>query len=311
MERSLWAVGGGKGGTGKSFVAAGLGTALAGRGRDIVLVDADLGGPNLHTLLGVRSTPLDLGDALSNRTPDLAAAISETSVPGLRLVKGADRLLFAANLNHLKKQRLLRQIRALEAGGVIVDTGTGSSFNAIDFFLLGRPGVLVVTPEPTAIENGYLYLRSCIMRVLRLYMEYYRLRDLRDILQEKTENDGASLYALFRELEMRDPAYGPILVRALKGFRPGLVVNKVRSERDALLGRSIAEAARRYLLIELDFLGAVPYDERVSGVLDRPRPFLLAYPDAAASAAVRTIAERLLLRDAAGAGIPESGRATP
>jgi flagellar biosynthesis protein FlhG len=311
MERSLWAVGGGKGGTGKSFLAAGLGVALAARGLDIVLVDADLGGPNLHTLLGVRSAPIDLGDALSNRAPSLAGAAAETPVPGLKLVKGADRLLFAANLNHLKKQKLLRQIRGLEAGGVIVDTGTGSSFNAVDFFLLGRPGVLVVTPEPTAIENGYLYLRSCIMRVLRLYMEYYRLRDLQKILQERVESDGASLYALFRELERRDPAYGPVLVRALKAFRPGLVVNKVRSERDALLGRSVAEAARRYLLIELDFLGAVPYDERVSDRLERPRPFLVAYPDSAASVAVRAIAERLLLREAAAVRVPESRRAAP
>lgn len=311
MERSLWAVGGGKGGTGKSFVAAGLGIALAGRGLDIVLVDADLGGPNLHTLLGARPAPYDMGDALANRAPGLDAAAAETPVPGLRLVKGADRFLFAANLNHLKKQKLLRQIRTLEAGGVIVDTGTGSSFNAVDFFLLGRPGILVVTPEPTAIENGYLYLRSCIMRVLRLYMEYYRLRDLQKTLQERSENDGASLYALFRELELRDPAYGPILVRALKTFRPGLVVNKVRGERDALLGRSIAEAARRYLLIELEFLGAVPYDERASGALEQPRPFLAAYPEAAASVAVRAVAERLLLRDAAAFRVAESRRAAP
>ena len=311
MQRSLWAVGGGKGGTGKSFIAAGLGVALAARGLDTVLVDADLGGPNLQTLLGVREAPLGLGDALANRVPSLAAAAAETPIPGLRLVKGADRLLFAANLNHLKKQKLLRQIRGLEAGAVLVDTGTGSSFNAVDFFLLGRPGVLVITPEPTAVENGYLYLRSCIMRVLRLYMEYYRLRDLQQILQERAENDGASLYALFRELEKRDPAYGPILVRALKSFRPGLVVNKVRSERDAVLGRSVAEAARRYLLIELDFLGAVPYDERVFERLERPRPFLAAYPDSAASVAVRAVAERLLQRDAAAVSIPEPRRVVP
>ena len=47
----VWAVGGGKGGTGKSLVAASLGIHLAQMGRRVILVDGDLGAPNLHRVL--------------------------------------------------------------------------------------------------------------------------------------------------------------------------------------------------------------------------------------------------------------------
>ena len=50
--RRIIAVGGGKGGIGKSMVSTNLGVALARTGRKVVLVDADLGGAPLHTCLG-------------------------------------------------------------------------------------------------------------------------------------------------------------------------------------------------------------------------------------------------------------------
>ena len=51
----VWAFGGGKGGIGKTFLAANLGATVALAGRRVVLADLDLGGGNLHTCLGVRT----------------------------------------------------------------------------------------------------------------------------------------------------------------------------------------------------------------------------------------------------------------
>jgi len=296
METSLWAIGSGKGGTGKSFVAANLGVSLATRGRDVLLVDTDLGGPNLHTLLGIREAPVDMSEFLTGRVASLQETSIPTPVPNLRLIKGTDELLFIANLNYLKKKRLLRQIKALQAAHVVLDTGTGSAFNSLDFFLLGRPGTLVITPDPTAIENGYYFLKSAIIRVLRLYMEFYRMKDLHARLLEQAEKDSRSLYAFFQKLQASDPAYGAILYRALKSFRPGLIVNKARSERDVLLGRAISDVAQKYLLVDLDFLGAIPYDERVESSLRRLSPFVLDYPTSPVASALDAIADRLFER---------------
>ncbi len=43
-EKHIWAIAGGKGGIGKSFVTANLGIALCERGKKVIVVDADLGG---------------------------------------------------------------------------------------------------------------------------------------------------------------------------------------------------------------------------------------------------------------------------
>ena len=63
----VWAVGGGKGGTGKSLVAASLGIHLAQMGRRVILVDGDLGAPNLHTVLGLDPPALALSDFVKRR----------------------------------------------------------------------------------------------------------------------------------------------------------------------------------------------------------------------------------------------------
>ena len=54
IQKTIWAVGGGKGGTGKSFLSANLAIELGARQGDVIIIDADLGGPNLHTLLAIR-----------------------------------------------------------------------------------------------------------------------------------------------------------------------------------------------------------------------------------------------------------------
>jgi flagellar biosynthesis protein FlhG len=293
MDKRIWAVGGGKGGTGKSFIAASLGLHLASLDRDVVMIDADLGAPNLHTLLGMKAGHPDLGDFLTGRVPRLETAAAATPFQGLRLVRGTENILFIANLAHYRKLRLLRQVRQIETQNVILDLGTGSSFNTLDFFLSANPGIVVATPEPTAIENTYLFLKSCIMRVLKLYMDHYKIRDLHEKLLDQIEKNSQSLYAFFKSLMETDRAYGTILYRALRGFRPCLVMNRTRDERDVLLGRSVADVARKYLLIDMKYLGAVPYDEDVQESLRRLRPYYPDHRDTEAARAIRQMSEEL------------------
>jgi flagellar biosynthesis protein FlhG len=293
MDKRIWAIGGGKGGTGKSFVAASLGLHLASLDREVVLVDADLGAPNLHTLLGIKASHPDLGDFLTNRVPTLEEAAVETPYKCLRIVKGSENILFIANINHYKKLRLLRQLRQMETSNVILDLGTGSSFNTLDFFLSANPGVVVATPEPTAIENTYLFLKSCIMRVLKLYMDHYKIQDLHQKMLDQIEKNSQSLYGFFKSLMESDRAYGTILYRALRGFRPCLVMNKTRDERDVMLGHSVADVVRKYLLIDMKYLGAVPYDEDVQSSLRGLRPYYLEHRDSAAARAIRQMSEEM------------------
>lgn len=293
MDKRIWAIGGGKGGTGKSFIAANLGLHLASLDREVVLIDADLGAPNLHTLLGMKAAHPDLGDFLTGSLPSLEAAAVETPYKNLRLVRGSENILFIANLAHYRKLRLLRQVRQLPTKNVILDLGTGSSFNTLDFFLSANPGVVVTTPEPTSIENTYLFLKSCIMRVLKLYMDHYKIRDLHQKMLDQIEKNSQSLYGFFKSLMETDRSYGTILYRALRGFRPCLVMNKARDQEDVLLGRSVADVVRKYLLIDMKYLGAVPFDEDVHDSLRALRPYYPDHRNSAAAKAIRQMSEEL------------------
>jgi flagellar biosynthesis protein FlhG len=290
MDKRIWAVGGGKGGTGKSFVASNLGIHLSSLGRDVVLMDVDLGAPNLHTLLGVPGGHPDLGDFLTNKASTLDDVTFETRYDGLRIIKGTENVLFVANVNHYKKVRLLRHIKQYPAQDIILDVGTGSSYNSLDFFLTATPGILVVTPEPTAVENTYLFLKSCIMRVLKLYMDHYNMKDLHKQIQEKIDQNNQTLYAIFQEILESEASFKAVLYRALRNFRPCLIMNKTQNEREVMLGRAIADVVRKYLLIDLLYLGSIPWDERVDETLKDMTPFIIRYPEAAASQSIRQIA---------------------
>ncbi|HUU38472.1 MAG TPA: P-loop NTPase [Candidatus Desulfaltia sp.] len=289
----IWAVGGGKGGTGKTFLSANLAIALGVDRGDVIAIDADLGGPNLHTLLGVRESGRDLGDFIRNQVDRLEDIIISTSFPGLRLIRGSENTLFLANLNHYKKLKLIRQIKSLPSKRVIIDLGTGSAYNTLDLFVIASSGILVVTPEPTAIENTYLFLRSCALRILKAYARYFEIRDFDKRVQEEFESRSTTLRTFLENLAASDGSASQVLTAALKSLRLYLVVNKARDKKDVLLGRSIVDVVRKYFLINLELLGTIPYDERVHWSLKKFSPFIFEYPESSVSRTIRSMAERL------------------
>jgi len=291
--RTIWAVGGGKGGTGKSFVTANLALCLSKKNKEVTLIDADLGGANLHTFLGMRKSDLDIGDFLTKKVPTLKDVAVPTRYNKLRLVKGSDHLLFTANLNYFKKLKLLRHIKTFDSDVIIIDIGTGSTYNSIDFFLLSNPGILVVNPEPTSIENAYYFLKSCIIRLLKLYIDHYQIQDLIKKVTEQINDNSRSVYSFLSEVISQDKYYADLLFRALKKFRPGLIINKARDEKDFVLGESISNVVQKILVINLDYLGAIPFNEVVHKSVKNLTPVMDKYPESDVGKAILSIASRL------------------
>ena len=65
----VWAVGGSKGGIGKSFITSGIGTWLALKEKRTILIDADYGGANLHSFFGIDRPEKTLSDFFKNSHP--------------------------------------------------------------------------------------------------------------------------------------------------------------------------------------------------------------------------------------------------
>lgn len=291
--RRIVAVGGGKGGIGKSLISANLGIELARRGLSVAVLDFDLGGANLHTCLGVEQPRLTLSDFIMRRVETLPEVMIETGVPNLSLVSGALDALDIANPLHQQKLRLLRAVQALDVDVALLDLGAGTGFNVLDFFLLADHGVLTLVPEPTSVENAYRFLKAAFFRRLRAVETVYGLSD---VLDEVTRGAGARAAPaqLMELVSRRDPSAGEALAREMAAFRPLLVVNQVREAPDLQVGAAVCSAWRRFFGLELGYLGHVRHDDQAWRAIRSRRPLLLERLDQPVAQDLAAIADALL-----------------
>jgi flagellar biosynthesis protein FlhG len=291
----VWAVGGGKGGIGKSFLVANLATIAARSGKRVILIDADLGGANLHTCLGVRAGErVSLSDYFEDRVLDLDKVAIETPIPGLRLILGALGHTGKAETTQEQRAQLLRAVRKLPTDLVIFDLAAGTDRSTIDFFLEADEGFVVTTPEPTAIENALRF--SCgVLPPARAPPGRLGARDLIRLSMDQRNERGIRTPAdLLAELDRIDPREGERFRRVLDDFRPHLVVNQVRDTEEVKMGFSIKSVCKKYFGIELDYAGYICFDDNVWRSVKERRPLVLAYPRSDGALYIRRIVKKLL-----------------
>lgn len=295
--RRVISIGGGKGGVGKSLISANLAIELARRGKRVVLVDADLGGANLHTTLGIDLPRRTLSDFIERRVARIEDVVTATGIENLGLVSGALDHLDAANPRHAQKMRLLRNVQQMDVDYAIMDLGAGTHSNVLDFFLVSDHGLLVLVPEPTAVENAYRFVKAAFWRRMRNVAQVYGYDPLlRSVMESGTFRSPVELVATFSE---RDPEAGSNLARQLAAFRPRLVVNQARTPQDADIGQAVVAAWRKYFGLEMDFLGTIAYDDEMWRAVRARRPLLIERPDVPSARAFGAIADALLALDTA------------
>lgn len=290
----IWAIGGGKGGVGKSVLAANLGVVLAKRRQRVIVVDADLGGANLHTLFGIPDPELTLTDYVERRVRDLDAILLQTSIPSLQLASGAHALLEMANPKHGQKQRLLRHLTELDADHVILDLGGGTGINVLDFFLAAHRGILVVVPEPTSVENAYHFIKAAFARKLRQTEPRRKIAAALDqIAAERGGARGRSARDLVAEVMAIDPEAGAAVLAAAATFAAAIVVNKATGASHDRLAAEMSMACREYYGIGVDAMGTLPADPMVARSVLDGEPVAAVHPDSPFAKAIRRMALEL------------------
>ncbi len=288
--RHVIAVGGGRGGVGKSVLSLNMAVYLAQLGRSVLLVDADGAGGTLHTLLGVEPPT----DAPGDESDDEAVPMLATPVPGLRLVPQTYRAGPTQPERSGKKAHWVAELRKLDVDYVVLDLGAGTAPATLDLFLSADIGVAVTTPEPPSVEAVYRFVRALFQRtVRRLFVsDRFRLR-----LFERAQSELGALPTpaeLTRALGRYDGNLGHLAGAGLARLRPRLGVNETRLRTDVELGPTMNEMARRYLGVELEYVGHVEHDDAAWLSVLRRRPLLIDNTTSKSARNIERIARRLL-----------------
>lgn len=293
-EARIIAVGGGKGGVGKSFFSSGLGIFLANLGYNTLLVDLDLGAANLHTCLGEEPGENSISDFLSGRVSSLAELARPTRYRNLRLIGGSNDPLDMANINDLHKSQIMSSLFHLKADFIILDLSAGTHSTTLDFFLMASHQLLTVTPDPSSIENAYRFIKSAFFRKIKRYEFQLNLTNLiGDLMANKSQHGIRSPADLLYFVSKKDSKNGELLAHLMSTMNIQIVLNQVRTTSEIALGPSIESVCRKYFGINAKFLGHLDYDNAVWQSLRKKRHLLLEYPHSRVYAQLMGIARTL------------------
>jgi len=293
----IWAIGGGKGGVGKSTLSLILAFWLARAGKRTILMDVDLGGANVHTLMGITTPVRTLNDYLKRRYDTLEEICIDTEVENLRIICGAGDILSLANPHVAQKAKIIQNIYKLQADYVVLDLGAGTSFNVLDFFNMADKKIVVLTPQPISIQNAYAFVRNAVYRKLSLLASKLpvlqslikttmdinnelRLKTIRDLFLAIEDSQGAEVHkSLQQEIEH---------------IQPDVITNMAVHPQDQEAGKIIQRVAEKYLMIHPIDRGAIVYDRQLYNLVSEMAPITRLFQSSQAFAHGYDIAMKLM-----------------
>ena len=149
--KTIIAVGSGKGGVGKSTVSANLAVALAQSGAKVGLLDADIYGPNIPTLMGVDGLPAPDGETM---VPAMAYGVKVMSMGFL--IGPEEALVWRGPMIHSALKQLLTEVAWGELDYLVVDLppGTGDAQLSVAQLVPLTGGVVVTTPQLLSVSDA-------------------------------------------------------------------------------------------------------------------------------------------------------------
>jgi flagellar biosynthesis protein FlhG len=256
------AVTSGKGGVGKTSLTVNLAVTLARLGKQVIILDCDLGTANVDVMLGMHPR-YSLQHVLSRQ--HTLEEVMSTGPHGIRVISGGSGFSELANLSDSRRDELLSAFAALDgqADVLLLDTGAGISANVLRFVVAAGEAIVVTTPEPTAVTDAYALIKVVTQQAR-----------------------GGAL-----PTGSHDPA---------SDLRLRLVVNQATSPAEAQeTATNIVTVARRFLGVEIEHFGSIPADRAMSQAVRQQTAAVDAFPRTPATAAIQDLAHRLLNGEAA------------
>ncbi|MEC9490346.1 MAG: MinD/ParA family protein [Halanaerobiales bacterium] len=247
------AVASGKGGVGKSTFAVNFAYNLSKLGKNVLLVDSDIGMANLDILLGVQPR-FDIGHLLRGECT-LEDALIEGPA-GVKLLSGITGDDTFINIGTQAVKKLVNIGAELEKDFdyLLIDLGAGAAKNIINTILAVEELIIVLTSEPTSVMDSY-----SLIKILA--------------------NHNYS--------------------RSIK-----LVLNQSENIKDSeKISSRMIKTVGNYLDIELEMLGTISYDRKISTAVRRQKPYSEVFAGRKAAEDIEKIAYEIAGRERQAAGI--------
>ena len=197
------AVTSGKGGVGKTNFTLNFAIQLAKSGYRVAVFDADLGFANMDVLLGMtpRHTLYDLLQPGVN-----VLDVMERGPHGIYCIPGGSGVRELFSLTPEQSERMASRLKELQkcADFIIVDTGAGLSKESVSLLLAADEVMLVTTPEPTSITDGYAVLKHLFKRHadLKLWILINRTASRTEGVKTAQKMSSAVKQFLHRDVQM-------------------------------------------------------------------------------------------------------------
>lgn len=267
------AVASGKGGVGKSFFSSNVSMSLKYAGNDILLVDADLGGANLHDFVGLKIPGLGLYEFLKDKV-DIDKVITK-SPAGVDFIGGSSDVLGIAHITNFEKLKILNKLKGLDYKYILLDLGAGTSFNTIDFFNFAEKKIIIMNAEPTSIENSYGFLKVALYRKIELFLK--KLPVMSEVCKKlhSKSMQFPNINTIFKEVGAIDTSILEDVRNIVNEYKIGIVLNVIKTRKELNVFYGFESVTKKYLGINIEKLGFLPYDISVSDSIKLLKPYYL------------------------------------
>ena len=222
------AIGGGKGGVGKTLITYFLAKRLAEKNKKVLVLDADMGLPDFY-ILGKTQPKYFLEDYVNGKA-NLDEVVTEIS-ENLYLISPKSGNDYLLNLDSKTAIDLLNKLEEFVVSGFdafLIDLGAGiNKLNQLIFSSVHYP-ILVVVPNIMSIIDAYAMVKATYNNYRRNY--YYAIVNMVKTKEDykKTINVlRKSLKTYHKNLELEDLGYIPYLEKVERGELPKKVFNYV------------------------------------------------------------------------------------
>jgi flagellar biosynthesis protein FlhG len=233
------AVTSGKGGVGKTNVAANVAVAMSALGRNVMILDADLGLANVDVLLGLQPK-FNLAHVL-NGEADLASTIL-SGPKSVRVVPSASGSPLMMDLPPSAQATIVNAFSELDdqPDVLIVDTATGISDSVARFVDAANQAIVVVCDEPASLTDAY-----ALIKVLSLHYGISHFDVVTN--QSRREHEGRFLFEKLRRVADR---FLDVVLRHLGDIpHDDWLRRAVQEQRSVVDAYPASEAGRAFLAI--------------------------------------------------------------